>query len=97
MNPWLIVVIAVFLVVFAAVTIVYGIRAHRLKVEAGLEEMVGRTAEVRTALNPEGTVFIEGELWKAVSESGNIQPGERVVINKVDGLILNVTKKVKGG
>jgi membrane-bound serine protease (ClpP class) len=94
MNPWLIVVIVTVLVAFAAVTIIWGMRAHRLKVEAGAEEMVGRKAEVRTALNPKGTVFLEGELWAAVSETGNIEPGTQVVITRVEGLILYVAKKV---
>jgi membrane-bound ClpP family serine protease len=56
--------------------------------------MVGRKAEVRTALNPKGTVFLEGELWAAVSETGNIEPGTQVVITRVEGLILYVAKKV---
>lgn len=93
MNPWLIVLIVAIILAFAAVTIIWGIRAHRLKVEAGAEELVGRTAEVRTALNPKGWVFLEGELWAAVSEAGNIEPGTPVVITRVEGLILHVTRK----
>lgn len=93
MDPWLIALIVVLLVAFAVVTIIWGVRAHRLKIGAGAEELVGRTAEVRTALRPKGEVFIEGELWTAISEAGNIEHGEQVVVSKVEGLILYVTTK----
>ena len=93
MDAWLIVLIVIGLVVFAAITIIWGIRAHRLKVDAGAEELIGRTAGVRVALTPKGSVFLEGELWAAISETGNIEAGEEVAITKVDGLILYVTKK----
>ena len=93
MDTWLVVLIVIGLVAFAAITIIWGIRAHRLKVDAGAEELIGRTAEVRTALTPKGSVFIEGELWTAISETGTIEVGEEIVITSVDGLILYVTRK----
>lgn len=93
MDAWLVVLIIIGLVAFAAITIIWGIRAHRLKVDAGAEELIGRTAEVRVTLTPKGSVFLEGELWTAISEAGAIQAGEEVVITRVDGLILYVTRK----
>jgi membrane-bound ClpP family serine protease len=45
------------------------------------------------ALEPEGTVFLKGERWTAVSETGRVEPEETVIITKVDGLKLYVTKK----
>ena len=45
------------------------------------------------ALKPKGVVFVEGERWTAISEQGEVQPGEEVLITKVDGLKLWVTKK----
>ena len=92
MDTWLVVLIILGLIAFTAVTVIWGIKAHRLKVEAGAEELIGRTAEVRTALSPKGTVFIEGEIWTAISESGNIEPGQEVVVTKVNGLTLHVKK-----
>jgi len=94
MDTWLVVLIILGVIAFAAITIIWGIKAHRLKVEAGAEELVGRTAEVKTALSPKGSVFLEGELWTAVSESGNIEVGQEVIVSKVNGLTLYVTKKV---
>jgi membrane-bound serine protease (ClpP class) len=51
------------------------------------------TAEVMTVIEPKGTVFIQGERWTAISEEGRVEPGEEVIITKVDGLKLWVTKK----
>ena len=80
-------------VVFLAITIVWGIRAHRHQASAGREELVGKIAEVRTVMEPKGMVFIQGERWVAISQSGRVEPGEEVIITKVDGLKLWVTKK----
>ena len=55
--------------------------------------LVGKTALVKVALKPEGTVFFKGERWKAVSEDTDIKTGEEVVIDRVDGLLLYVSKK----
>jgi membrane-bound serine protease (ClpP class) len=90
---WLIVLGIIGLVAFGAVTVIWGIRAHRLQVAAGREELIGRTAEVKVALTPRGSVFVEGELWTAISETSNIEAGEEVVITRVDGLVLFVAKK----
>ena len=92
-DPWLIAIVTIGTVAFLASTIIWGIRAHRQQVLAGREELVGKTAEVRIALDPKGTVFIDGEQWTAVSEESRVEPGEEVLITRVDGLTLYVTKK----
>lgn len=92
-DPWLIAVIAIGMVAFITISVIWGIRAHRHQIAAGREELVGRMAEVVTTLDPKGVVFIEGERWTAVSEGGRAEPGEEVTITKVDGLKLYVTKK----
>jgi len=92
-EPWSIAIIVIFLVVFLAVTIIWGIRAHRRQISAGREELIGKTAEVKVALEPKGVVFIQGERWMAISEKGRVEPGEEVIITKVDSLKLYVTKK----
>ncbi len=92
-DPWLIIIGIICVVAFLAVTIIWGIRAHRLKVAAGREDLIGKTAEVKVPLEPKGIVFVEGERWAAVSETGRVEPGEEVIITKVDGLKLYVNKK----
>jgi len=94
----LIVVIAILIAAFFAFVVQRAIRAHRSQATTGREELVGKTAVVKVALEPEGTVFFKGERWKAVSEKGRIKSGEEVTITKVEGLKLWVTKKkFKGG
>ncbi|MBI3040325.1 MAG: NfeD family protein [Chloroflexi bacterium] len=92
-DPWLMVIAIIGAIAFVAVTINWGIRAHRYQISAGREELIGKTAEVKVALEPRGIVFIEGEQWTAVSEAGRVQAGEEVIVSKVDGLKLYVTKK----
>jgi membrane-bound ClpP family serine protease len=55
--------------------------------------MVGKEAITQTALTPKGTVLAEGELWTAIAEGSRIEPGEEVIITRVKGLKLWVTKK----
>jgi membrane-bound ClpP family serine protease len=83
----------ILVVAFIAITVIWGIRAHRRQISAGKEELIGRTADVRVALDPKGTVFVEGEQWMAISESGRVESGEEVIITRVDSLRLYVTKK----
>ncbi len=92
-DPWLIAIIVISLVVFLALAIIWGIRAHRHQVSAGREELIGMTAEVKITLEPKGVVFVQGERWTAVAEKGRVEPGEEGIITKVDGLKLRVTKK----
>lgn len=62
------------------------------RIRTGYEELVGSTAEVRTSLDPEGQVWIGGALWAArLADSGApARPGDRVVVEAVDGLTLTV-------
>ena len=92
-DPWVIIVLAIAFAIFLAISIFWGIRAHRQQILAGKEELVGKVAEVKTVMKPKGTVFIEGERWTAISETGRVEPGEEVIITKVDGLKLWVTPK----
>ncbi len=93
MSPVAITVIVVCVAAFIAVAVIFGIRAHRRQASAGREELLGRTAEVEITLEPKGVVLVEGERWTAISEKGRVEPGEEVIITKVDGLKLYVTKK----
>lgn len=95
-DPWLIAILAVIAVAFLVIAIIWGIRAHRQQVSAGREELIGKVAEVETVMEPKGTVLFKGERWTAISEEGQVEPGEEVIITKVDGLKLWVTKN-KGG
>ena len=92
-NPWLIGTVAILIGALFAFVVSRVIRAHRRQASTGREELIGKKAIVKVALNPEGTVLLKGERWTAVSEEGPVKPGEEVIITEVDGLTLQVTKK----
>jgi membrane-bound serine protease (ClpP class) len=89
---WLI-IIAIVLAIFSVFVVIWVVRAHQKKVSAGREDLLGRTAVVDQELNPKGVVLIEGERWTATSDSGKVEPEEEVIITKVEGLRLRVSKK----
>jgi membrane-bound serine protease (ClpP class) len=69
-----------------------GLRAQRLPIRAGRETMLGKTVPALGRVDARGGhVFIEGELWNAVSETP-LEAGQLVQIVSIDGLTL----KVKG-
>ena len=67
------------------------IRARRNKVVTGKQGMIGAVGEARTDIDPEGKVFIQGELWNAHAPS-RVRIGEQVVVRKIEGLELEVEK-----
>jgi membrane protein implicated in regulation of membrane protease activity len=92
-NPWLLALAIIMVVVIIVVAILLTIRTHKSKVATGKEDLVGRKAVVRTALTPRGEVFVEDELWKAEIDGGTATPEEEVVVTRVEGLKLYVTRK----
>jgi membrane-bound serine protease (ClpP class) len=90
---WLIIVIAIIIAVFLVFVVIWSVRAHQRKISAGREELVGKTAVVEIALEPKGVVLVEGERWTAITDKGRVEPEEEVIITKVEGLKLRVTKK----
>lgn len=92
-DPWLIAVVVTSVAIIFTFIISRVVRAHHRQASTGREELVGKTAVATTALEPEGTVLFRGERWTAVLEKGRLKPGEAVIITKVDGLRLSVTKK----
>jgi membrane-bound serine protease (ClpP class) len=67
------------------------LKARRNKIVTGQQGMIGSLGEARTDIDPEGKVFVQGELWNAHSPS-RVQMGEHVIVKKVDGLELEVEK-----
>ena len=91
--PALIAISAIVVVVFLYFAVVWTLRTYRKQVAAGREDLIGRTAVVKTALEPKGLVLVEGERWSAVIDKGRAEPEEEVTVTRVDGLKLSVTKK----
>jgi len=67
------------------------LKARRNKVVTGAQGLIGAIGEARTDIDPEGKVFIVGELWNAHARS-RVSMGEPVVVTKVEGLELEVEK-----
>ncbi len=67
-----------------------GIRAQFRRKVSGQERLIGMVGRVRSKLDPEGQVFLDGTLWRAIALDPPIEVGEYVVVDRVDGLTLYV-------
>ena len=94
-NRGLIAGVTAGIAAFAVFVVGAIIRGQRRRKATGAEGMIGTIAIAKTPLAPTGTVLAQGELWTATSEGGKIAPGDEVIIDKVDGLKLWVSKKLK--
>jgi membrane-bound serine protease (ClpP class) len=77
---------------FALILIVMvrlALRARHTRVATGLAGMIGLKGRAETAIEPEGRVFVRGELWRARSQT-KIAAGENVRVVGVEGLTLYV-------
>jgi membrane-bound serine protease (ClpP class) len=75
-------IITIFLMTIA-------LKARRNKVVTGEQGMIGEVGIVCAPLTPSGKVFVQGELWDAVSPV-NVDAGHRVVVRRVENLVLHV-------
>jgi membrane-bound serine protease (ClpP class) len=93
-SPFLVIgmsVVAGVLLAFVATKVVQA-RHRPVTAGGGSLTLVGRTAVVRTRLQPRGQVYLHGELWQAEAADGDdIDPGREVVVEDVEGLTLRVT------
>jgi membrane-bound serine protease (ClpP class) len=84
--------VVISITVFFALVIRAVTRAHRRQVTTGKEGLMGKVAVAKTELDPVGTIFVEGERWTATAEDGKVEPGEEVIITRVEKLSLRVRK-----
>jgi len=82
------------MVLFVLVNVV---RIRKMPAKVGIETVVGRTVVARSALAPSGFVFMDGEMWSAEAEDGEVEPGEPVIITQIKGLRLKVRKQKPEG
>jgi membrane protein implicated in regulation of membrane protease activity len=66
-------------------------------VRTGSDRLVGQVGVVRAPLAPIGQVMVDGALWRAKPAwewdlEGPLDPGQRVVVEEVDGLTLSVRR-----
>jgi membrane-bound ClpP family serine protease len=95
----LMLVVALVLALTAGVALVAAVRGAagvaRRRVSTGAEALVGHVGVVRNVLEPVGQVFVDGALWRARpcwDEPEGLREGDRVVVERVQGLTLSVRR-----
>ena len=92
-SVWVAVAIAGTLAVVLGFALTKVVALRRTTPQTGVEEMLGERAVVRVPLDPEGSVFVHGELWRAHTDEGPIAAGEQVRIDGIgEGLVLEVRR-----
>ena len=87
--PATLITAAFFILVIGA-----GLRAQRIPIRTGREAMIGQTARALSAITAEGgTVFVEGEYWRAQSDAP-IAAGAPAEVTGIEGLSLKVKPKI---
>ena len=74
---------------FTFLVVNFGVRALRRQTPTGSEGMIGRIGSAKTNLTPGGQIFVQGEIWDAVS-SAPVSEGQPIQITQVDGLTVHV-------
>ena len=91
MNPALIALALIGVVGCALATIAAATLSRHKKLGSGQPVIIGATGLVNTRLNPEGTVLLNGELWRARSQDSIvIVENRRVIVADVLGHLLLV-------
>ena len=69
------------------------LRSRKRKILGGQEGLIGEKGEVAhmIAAHGEGKVFVHGELWNATADE-SIKKGEKIVVHRVEGMVLKVKK-----
>jgi membrane-bound serine protease (ClpP class) len=80
------VVVAVTIVVggFFIFIVSTGIRAQFARVTTGQEGLIGARGVARSRIDPEGTVLVQGELWRARVQGPGIEEGDAVEVLALD-------------
>ncbi len=92
-SLWVSLAIAGTLALVLGVALTKVVQLRRTKPQTGEDEMLGAIGVVRKTLDPDGLVFVHGELWRARVDNGPLEPGERVQVDGIrDGLLLEVSR-----
>jgi membrane-bound serine protease (ClpP class) len=89
--PFLISVVLTFATLFGGITYL-AVKTLKKKPVSGKEGLIGKKGKALTSITKEGgKIFVEGEIWQAVSEE-EIPEGSQVKIVEKEGFILKVKK-----
>ena len=82
----------IFSLVVLGISVRLVLRTLKNKPQTGFEGMLGEKGEAASTINENGgTVFINGEIWKAVSDN-DIPRFSKIYVESIDHLILSVKK-----
>lgn len=68
------------------------VRAHSKKASTGKEGLIGEIGTVQKNLNPEGTVFVHGEIWNAEASEEILKGAKVKVVEVLKNLKIKVIK-----
>ncbi len=88
-SPWNVIVILGAVAIDTTEVMWFRSWSRKRRATVGVETLVGRRAVVVRSLAPSGQVKLDGEVWAARSAT-LLEPGATVVVERVDGLTLDV-------
>jgi membrane-bound serine protease (ClpP class) len=88
-NPILVTIVSVMTLGYFWIAVRSVMVSQTQKPSIDPQSMHGKVGEVRTSIDPVGSVYVGGELWTARSDTP-MDVGEKVVIREVNGLVLTV-------
>ncbi|MBW7957459.1 MAG: nodulation protein NfeD [Deltaproteobacteria bacterium] len=92
-SIWVILPAVILMTAVVIGAMLYAVRVHRRRPVSGTDLLVGSIGVASDDLGgeKEGSVYVEGEYWNAVSDVP-VKGGEKVRVVEVKGLLLKVTK-----
>ena len=71
------------------------IRSLQRKKCLGPAHLIGLEGRVLESFKRKGQIRVEGEIWTAITLE-SVKKNDKVIIEKVDGLVLHIKKIIKG-
>jgi membrane-bound serine protease (ClpP class) len=94
-SPWLIGGLTVGSLLYYGFGLTVALQS-RDRIRSTQRGLIGLVGEARGRLAPDGPVFVKGTLWRGRSTGRPIQPGSRVRVRGLDGMILKVEEEPEG-
>lgn len=88
-NPLLALAVSLLTLGYFWLAVRSSLQAQRERPSIDPSNVLGEIGEVRTDLDPTGSIYVAGELWTARAD-GNIKTGEKVRVIDREGLLLIV-------
>ncbi len=88
-SPWVAIAVSAGFGGITVFLVRLAVRARRRKALLGADALVGSSASAMEALNPEGHVLVEGEIWRAVA-SEPVGPGTKLRVVAHEEYLLRV-------